>query len=372
MSSDDVRRHDVVHLSTVHRSTDNRIYRKECTSLHEAGVDVVFVSRGPRPDGTVPWIGLPESSGRLGRMLRGPLHAWRALRRVRPSVLHVHDPELIPLALLWKRRTGARVVYDAHEDLPKQVAGKPYLPTWSRRFVARFAASLEAAAERGCDAVVAATPAIGRNFAGATRVELVQNFPWLREYPEPRPASEVSPTTACYVGGLTRERGSQSMCEGIAATDAHVHLTFAGAATAAAQEDLAGLGPQLTDLGQRPAAEVPGLVSGSAMGLVLFLDLPNHVEAQPTKLFEYMAAARPFVASDFPYWKQLVERFDCGVFVDSSDPAAIAQALDRLAADPDRVEAMGRRGREAIVEHFTFEGEASRLLELTHDLLGAR
>lgn len=365
------RRFDVVHVSTVHSSGDNRIYRKEATALHEAGVSVAFLSRGPGPSGKVPWVGLPHLSGRLSRMLLGPWHAWKSLRGMNPKVVHLHDPELIPLGLLWKRCTGGAVVYDAHEDLAKQVAGKPYLPRWSRAIVSRLASALESAAARNFDAVVVATPPIARNFRLARRLLVVQNFPWLRDYPAPRPIAEVDPATICYVGGLSSERGSREMCEGIRRTEARAHLTFAGAATPSARSDLASLNDQVTALGMLPAEDVPSVVSSAAIGLVLFLDLPNHREAQPTKLFEYMAAARPFVASDFPYWKDLVGQFECGLFVDPSSPNDIRDAIDELVRRPDTAARLGRRGREALEAHFTFESQAIDLVSLEQDLVVA-
>jgi glycosyltransferase involved in cell wall biosynthesis len=90
--------------------------------------------------------------------------------------------------------------------------------------------------------------------------------------------------------------------------------------------------------------------------------VPAHLESLPIKLFEYMAAGIPVVASDFPAWRELVG--DAGVLIDPYDVGAIAEAIDTLLGDPDTAEAMGARGREAVRERYGWEAEAERLLSL--------
>jgi len=98
-------------------------------------------------------------------------------------------------------------------------------------------------------------------------------------------------------------------------------------------------------------------------GLVCFLPEPNHVEAGPNKLFEYMAAGLPVIASAFPAWREIVEEGDCGLCVDPAEPAAIAEAIVWLAEHPQRRAEMGRNGQRLVRERYNWEAEARRLIE---------
>lgn len=362
------------HVTTAHRSNDNRIFRKECTSLAEAGIDVRLVAVADESS-TIDGVGLhalPRRGSRLARMSLGPFDAWRALRKIRPDVIHVHDPELIPLALLWKLVYRSRFVFDAHEDLAKQVIGKPYIPTRLQPLVSRFARGLEGLAERHADLIVAATPSIARVFPRAAKVVLVQNFPWMRDFPEPTPLPEGT-QTAVYVGGVAETRGALEMLEALRISSTSPRLILAGPVSSEALlERLTHSDVPVEYRGVLPASEVPSIVNDGAVGMVLFHPLPNNLEAQPTKIFEYMAAERPFICSDFPFWRELVGGYDCGLFVDPLDPGAIAAALDTLLSDHELAVRMGKNGRRAVIDNFTFENEAAQLVWATQKLLDAR
>jgi glycosyltransferase involved in cell wall biosynthesis len=97
-------------------------------------------------------------------------------------------------------------------------------------------------------------------------------------------------------------------------------------------------------LGPLRRPEVGEQLAAARAGLVLFHPQPNHTEALPNKIFEYMAAGLPIVASDFPYWRSLLEPIGCAVWVDPLDPAGIATAMDDLLADEEGAGEMGRRG----------------------------
>ena len=89
-------------------------------------------------------------------------------------------------------------------------------------------------------------------------------------------------------------------------------------------------------------------LSAAKAGLVLFHPEPNHVEAQPNKLFEYMAAGLPVIASDFPLWREIIEETKCGLLVDPMDASAIAEAIEWLVTHGEEATEMGLSGQRAV------------------------
>jgi glycosyltransferase involved in cell wall biosynthesis len=99
--------------------------------------------------------------------------------------------------------------------------------------------------------------------------------------------------------------------------------------------------------------------------------LPNHVDAQPNKLFEYMSAGLPVIASDFPLWRQIVAGASCGLLVDPLNPDAIATAMRWILDNPDEAQQMGANGRQAVQDRYNWAQESSRLVQMYRHLLVA-
>ena len=365
-----VKRADIVHLSTVHHSRDNRIYNKEVPALLAAGHDVALLIQADADESSpVPLVALPRPKNRLSRLILTQAQAWHRLGHLRPRLLHVHDPELIPLAWAWARTHGARCVFDAHEDLIDQVASKEYLKAWQRPLAAGYARLLTRWADRGMDAIVAATTPVAERYSNPNRV-VVHNYPWGRD-------CAVEPATVpgrlLYVGDLSEERKLSFMVEVTRRVQARVpsaRLVLAGRVLPEGREAASRFDPDVvTHLGLLPPAEVPALLATAQVGLIFLEPLDNYTNSLPTKLFEYLAAGVPFAASDFPYWRETFGPLDAGVFVDSQDVDATADALVALLSDPARCAELGRHGRAAIRESISFEAEADKLTELATRLL---
>jgi glycosyltransferase involved in cell wall biosynthesis len=167
----------VVHVTTNHQPFDTRIFLKECVTLASAGYDVTLVvphdQHETRSGVRIRPLAIPAN--RRERMSRTVWAAYRTVVSLRPDIVHLHDSELIPIGWALKAR-GHRVVFDAHEDRPKQVMSKPWIRPWLRPAVALATRVAETLAALAFDRVIAATPSIARTFP-ARKTRLVQNFP---------------------------------------------------------------------------------------------------------------------------------------------------------------------------------------------------
>lgn len=364
----------VVHLTTVHPRHDIRIFRKECVSLAQAGYDVVQVVGDGQGDAVEQGVRIldigPRPRGRLARMWRQPARALQAVRALAPALVHLHDPELLPIGVRLARQ-GLKVVYDAHEDVPRQILTKQWIPAALRQPLSRLFEVYENRQVRHLGAVVGATPHITARFAAvARRAVNVSNFPFLHEL-EPPAEPRVREKCVCYVGGIFRTRGAFSMVRALAQVP-DVRLLLCGAFEDAATEAALRAEPgwsQVDYLGVVGREQVREVMARSRAGLVTLLPLPSYRDALPIKMFEYMSAELPVIASDFTLWRGIVERHGCGLCVDARDPAAIARAIRSLVDDDAQAARMGQAGRAAVHAHYHWPRAQAELLQLYRELL---
>lgn len=363
----------VVHATSAHQPTDARIYAKECLSLARAGYSVTLVAPGA-PGASlldVRFVPIPPTVGRWRRVTTNVWAVTRRLIATRAAVYHLHDPELIVTGLIL-RALGRRVIYDAHENFAAQLSGRDWLPRVLKRVVAFAARRLEDMT-RPFSAVVAATPSIAARFRA--RATVIHNFPPKNEFATDGQPYGERENSIGYIGGASRIRGIKEMVEAMARLDPSLNarLDFAGkfepATLAAALSELPGWARVSVHewMGRADLARLLGRVR---IGLVVFQPAPNHIESYPTKLFEYMAAGLPVIASDFPVWRDLVAAGGFGLVVDPSNPLAIADAIEHLLRHPDEAEAMGARGRAAVAARLNWETEEVRLLDLYRSVIG--
>lgn len=362
----------VCHISSVHQARDVRISLKECPALAADHWEVFLVAPGKLETASAIRHHALDASGggRLRRVVFRGYRAYRAAAKVKADVYHFHDPELIPFGLLL-RASGSRVIYDVHENVPQDVLSKDWIAPVFRRPVAQLMRLIEWASAKVFSGIVAATPIIALRFP-PEKTAVVQNFPLLGEFAldDAIPYLERKPLFT-YVGGLTGARGASQMVDAIDAIDGRARLLLAGSMESEPLRRQLEVMPgwdKVDFQGWLYRGEITAMLGRVRAGLVVLHPIRNYAESWPIKLFEYMAAGLPVIASDFPLWRSIVEEAGCGLLVDPLDPGAIAGAMQWILDHPEESRAMGERGRRAVAEKYNWENEAETLVGLYRKL----
>lgn len=368
----------VVHISSVHRSFDTRIFEKECRTLGDRGHRVVLVTPHPRTEvrNHIHIRALSQPANRFARMIFTARRAVTEALEIGGDVYHLHDPELLPW---WKCMAdpGMKVVYDMHENLSAQIRTKEWLPRAARPLIS-FVGGLFLKGLLDDIPVIFAERSYKEDFPWVDESVTVQNMPRLDRMDALQQPRFDDPTIG-YVGGVTRDRGSVVTLQALARLQQRgrrVEWECVGPVSERHRKKLEHLSRELGVEGVRWRGYLPPQEAWSRMarchvGLAVLRPVPNYVRSYPTKLFEYMALGLPVVASDVPLYREVVEDVGCGVLVDPDDPEDVADGIARILEHDEESRQMARRGRFAVRDHYNWAAEGDRLLQFYERILAS-
>ena len=382
------------HLSSVHRAYDIRVFYKECRSLAKAGFDVTLIARTPvgeTSDG-VRIIPAPVFKNRFLRIFFAPLRMFLLARKQKANLYHFHDPELIVTGLLLRLFTRARVVYDVHEDYKTSIRQKHYLSKGIAAVIAGIFAFFETAAAK-CFRLVLAEKYYSERFPKGLQV---LNYPVISaggldssitpgqgsvgeaKHDQPlSPAGAPDTRSLLYTGIIAEDRGALLHAELLSyLPDIDVYMVgFCRKALARRLEEITAGFRERFHLEGEDEFVHPARIhyyyqhKKWLAGLAIFPPTSHYMKKELTKIFEYMYAGIPVICSDFPVWRELVQGVGAGVLVDPFDRRAITEAVEYLAAHPAEAEAMGQKGKEAVLRQYNWAIEEEKLIDLYRQLL---
>jgi len=359
-------------LSTVHPPFDVRIFHKEAVTLVNAGYEVLLIAQHDKAeivDG-VKIINLKTPVNRMARMTKTVWSAFRKALKTDAVLYHIHDPELMPIGFLLKC-LGKKVIYDMHENLPKQIRNKAWINPRSRYLVSRLICFAERLFLRNIP-IIFAEISYHKDYLWVKNYETTLNLPVLSHLAYVANGTiEKNKFVIGYMGAVSNARGSLVTLEALKILSTRGFLPSfecVGPMPANHEEELLNKCReyQLTNVkfyGYLPADKGWPVMQRCSVGLALLHPISNYYESYPTKIFEYMAMGIPVIASNFPLYRSIIEDHKCGICVDPLDPQAIADALYRLMDNPSEAKAMGARGRAAVEEIYNWDVESVKLLD---------
>jgi glycosyltransferase involved in cell wall biosynthesis len=370
----------VCHVISGYHRNDARVFVRQCRSLKQAGYDVSLLTNDGKPDEILE--GIPVISCRVHWPER-----WKVLvaakRQFMPEavrldadVYQLHSPELLPMVHPL-RRLGKGVVYDAHEDLPRHLLEKEWLPDLLRRPFGFAAESYLRRTLRQVDDVVSphshVVDQLRRTIGKGT---LVANFPIVQPLPALTETEFATrPAAICYTGTVYAYSNQEATLDAIAPLQG-IRYRVAGYIDDRHHRALAQRpgAAKLEVMGRVGRAELRALYMSCVAGLAVY-DYKHNLGWKlgsygTNKVFEYMEAGLPLICTDYDLWRDIVDRYQCGVYVRPGAVNEIRAAIDYVMSDRARAFRMGQNGRRAVLEEFNWSSEERKYLAVFERLGG--
>ncbi|NHC11227.1 glycosyltransferase family 4 protein [Pseudomonas stutzeri] len=349
------------------------------------GVEVIRVPRDPlwrirSPRRITANVVTPAQRGAIGLAMLALSRVWAHLMllwgiaRQRSDVVHAHDVNTLPTAWIAAKLSGAQIVYDAHEISTSRegYSGVRKLVGWiERTLMPRVQGTItttEARAKYFARAYGVERPVVLQNRpreqqamrSDRIRAELGLDQPW---------------PIILYQGGVQQGRGLERLAR-VAADVPNAYFVFIGGGRLDGSlrrivEELQ-LEQRVRFIPTVALAELPSYTASADIGVQPIENTClNHYTTDSNKLFEYVQAGLPVVASDLPEIRRVVREHDLGVLVPEGDNLALAAALRDLVGDEGKRRYYAAQSRKAA-SVLNWESQEHELLALYERVLSNR
>ncbi len=280
---------------------------------------------------------------------------------LRPDLIYINSPFLMPLAIYLKLRLGIPWIYDIYEDY-YGLGNERFLISWLERNLAK-------------DAIykIATTDSLKEKFGDNNKSIVIYNSMYIVQEKNQvdlikfrkHLGFNVDDFIVSYIGAISPERGLDKLVLSMNyIKNGNVKLLIVGGPS----DQLKKVTRLISDteririISEVPFNSVPPYYYISDLGVIPFQPAPNHIKTLPNKLFEYIAYGIPVLVSNIPeYRRAFPPESDSLCFVDSCNPLCIADKINDLSINPRKRANMVKNAKNLFTNKYSWEIQELKL-----------
>lgn len=367
----------ITHLTSAHPRFDTRIFIKMCSSLakienYEVNL-IVADNKGDEVKNDVNIFDVGKKAGRINRILTTTQKVYQKALELDSDIYHFHDPELIPVGLKLKKM-GKKVIFDVHENIALQILDKEYIPKILRKLISKIYRRYEVKSLKKFDALVLAEHSYKNYYKELNnKIEIILNMPDVKPL-EQFASEERDKNEIFYIGGISNDRGFKVTIEALKllknkSIDFFMHYIGPYSIDLIGSINLDKIENNIKLYGRMSLYEGLEYSRNAKVGLSILKPIGNYTSSYSTKVFEYMALGLPVITSNFQLYKDVVEKYKCGICVDPLNPKDIAEAIEYIMTHPLEAKKMGENGKKAVIQKYNWSIEEEKLFSVYKGLL---
>lgn len=367
----------VCHVTSAHNRYDGRIFQKECCSLTKK-YDVYLLVNDNNNDELKNNVHIVSThfkpKNRFERFFKSKNSIIKKALEIDADVYHLHDPDLLNI-VKYLQKQNKKIIFDSHEDYPQLIKEKEWLPRMCRNLASKYYENKEKKILKKIDAVVSVTPHIVDRLKKINHnTYMITNYPILSNQ---KVSKHDDGHTICFAGGISAQWLHHNVIKAINGTN-NVKYILIGDNENNYFETLKNIEgfDKVKVIGKVSKEEVLKFYSQSTLGIALN-DYVANVNYKMgtignTKIFEYMEAELPIVATNFELWKDIIEKNDCGICVDPNDIEQIRKAIVYIIDHPKKAKEMGSNGKNLVLRQYNWSTQEKILYDMYSSVIKER
>ncbi|MBD3338568.1 MAG: glycosyltransferase [Candidatus Lokiarchaeota archaeon] len=376
-------------LSTGHGPLDDRIYYKEVHSLRKKYSSIYMIMPDgkddfPQDNEQIKFIPLRKVNSLLSRFLIIP-QALIKLLKLKPTVCHFHDFELIFTLPFIRLFSSIKIIYDIHEVYPEMAYDSQKIPKLLRPLMEKLVDISERFFARFAHYLITADENIAERFKSpGYRVEIVYNYPRLQLFaPKEDQILQLKQKyygkiPIIYSGTMSINKGIYQMVRAMVLIKKYhdnILLILAGPMDEQMRAKVKQIMRELQlennvqILGKVPHHEIVNYISIAKVGLIAYLPIPKYHKNIPIKQFEYMSCGIPVLGANLPPIASYIQKANCGRTFDSTKEEELAKGVRMILDDRNGWKRTSESGKKAVLAWWNWDKMEPKLFSVYDQLL---